>query len=67
MNIAERMFLRMHKIHFWILCHGKSTKDLGYFFIYINKIKYVYNEQRKKILDDLLTSLNGEHYWAKIF
>jgi len=44
MNIAERMFLRMHKIHFWILCHGKSTKDLGYFLIYINKIKYVYNE-----------------------
>jgi hypothetical protein len=27
---AERMFLRWHKEHFWILCHGISTKDLGY-------------------------------------
>ena len=30
MYIAERMFLRGHKNHFWILCHGIYTKDLGY-------------------------------------
>jgi hypothetical protein len=30
MCIAERMFLRGHKNHFWILCHGIYTKDLGY-------------------------------------
>ena len=30
MYIAERMFLRGHKNHFWILCNGIYTKDLGY-------------------------------------
>ena len=30
MYIAERMFLRGHKNHFWILCHGIYTKNLGY-------------------------------------
>jgi hypothetical protein len=30
MYTAERIFLRGHKNHFWILCHGIYTKDLGY-------------------------------------
>jgi hypothetical protein len=30
MYTAERMFLRGHKNHFLILCHGIYTKDLGY-------------------------------------
>jgi hypothetical protein len=28
---TERIFLQWHKNHFWILCHGVSAKDLGYF------------------------------------
>jgi hypothetical protein len=40
MHIAERMFLRGHKNHFWILCHGIYTKDLGYVF-FRHKIPHI--------------------------
>ena len=37
---ARRMFLRRHKNHLWILCHGIYTKDLGYVIFFIRLILF---------------------------
>jgi hypothetical protein len=43
---AKRTFLRWHKNHFWILCHGIYTKDLGYFFAF-GPVKNPQNIEKK--------------------
>ena len=75
MYVAERMFLRGHKNHFWILCHGIYTKDLGYVRFYtITSLQnfltgYGFNGQPYLTLIDLIFRLfyvNSQHFMCNI-